>query len=113
MYQIRSQYPPVAWSLRKEISHYKFHYDVCLVTQSCPTLCEPWDCSLLSPLSMRILQAKILEGLPCPPPGYLPNPEIEPRSPALQEDSLLFEPSGKCKNTGVPNPGIEPGSPAF
>ena len=27
-------------------------------------------------------------GLPCPPPGYLPNPETEPRSPALQVDSL-------------------------
>ena len=27
-------------------------------------------------------------GLPCPPPGDLPNPGIEPRSPALQVDSL-------------------------
>ena len=31
-------------------------------------------------------------GLPCPPPGDLPNPGIEPRSPALQVDSLLSEP---------------------
>ena len=59
---------------------------------------------------MRIVQTKILEGLPCPPPGDLPNPGIEPRSPALQ-DSLLSEPPGKRKNTGVPNPGIEPESP--
>ena len=29
-------------------------------------------------------------GLPCPPPGDLPNPGIEPRSPALQADSLLL-----------------------
>ena len=28
------------------------------------------------------------EGLPCPPPGHLPNPGMEPRSPALQADSL-------------------------
>ena len=35
------------------------------------------------PLSMGILQARILEWLPCPPPGYLPDPGIEPRSPAL------------------------------
>ena len=35
-------------------------------------------------------------GLPCPPPGDLPNPRIEPRSPALQEDSLFSEPPGKC-----------------
>ena len=30
-----------------------------------------------------------------PPPGDLPNPGIEPRSPALQADSLLSEPQGK------------------
>jgi len=29
--------------------------------------------------------------LPCPPPGDLPNPGIEPRSPALQADSLPAE----------------------
>jgi len=31
----------------------------------------------------------------CPPPGDLPNPGIEPRSPALQEDSVWSEPPGK------------------
>ena len=36
-----------------------------------------------------------------PSPGDLPNPEIEPRSPALQTDSLPAEPQGKPKNTGV------------
>ena len=36
-------------------------------------------------------------GLPCPPPGDLPNPEVKPRSPALQADSLLTEPPGKPK----------------
>ena len=40
-------------------------------------------------------------GLPCPPPGDLPNPGIKPRLPALQGDSLQFEPQGKHKNTGV------------
>ena len=40
-------------------------------------------------------------GLPCTPPGDLPNARIEPRSPALQADSLLTEPRGKPKNTGV------------
>ena len=33
--------------------------------------------------------------------GDLPNPEIEPRSPALLADSLPAEPPGKSKNTGV------------
>ena len=41
---------------------------------------------------MGILQARILD---------LPNPGTEPRSPTLQVDSLLSEPPGKCKNTGV------------
>ena len=31
-------------------------------------------------------------GLPFPSPGDLPDPEIEPRSPALQADALLSEP---------------------
>ena len=34
-------------------------------------------------------------GLPCPSPGNLPNPGIEPRSPALQADSIPSEPPGK------------------
>ena len=34
-------------------------------------------------------------GLPCPPPGDLPNPGIEPRSLAPQVDSLPSEPPGK------------------
>ena len=40
-------------------------------------------------------------GLPCPPPGDLPNPGITPRSPALQADSLLSEPPRRPKNTGM------------
>ena len=41
--------------------------------------------------------------LPCPPPGDLPNPGTEPGSPALQADSLLFEPQGRSviENTAV------------
>ena len=33
--------------------------------------------------------------MPCPPPGNLPNPGMEPRSLALQVDSLLSKPPGK------------------
>ena len=40
-------------------------------------------------------------GQPFPSPGYLPNPGIEPRSPAMQADSLPAEPQGKPKNTVV------------
>ena len=46
-----------------------------------------------------ILQAIITEWVPCPPPGDLPDTGIEPRSPALQADSLPSEPPGKLKET--------------
>ena len=42
-------------------------------------------------------------GLPYCPLGGLPNSRIEPRSPTFQVDSLLSEPIGKSKNTGVGN----------
>ena len=60
------------------------------VAQSCPSLWDPTDSTVLG-----ILQARILEWLPFPSPGDLPNPGIEPRSPALQADSLPAEPQGK------------------
>ena len=41
--------------------------------QSCPTLCNPMDCSPPSSSAHGILQARILEWLLCPPPGDLPN----------------------------------------
>ena len=39
--------------------------------------------------------------MPCLPPGHLPNPELQPRFPALQAVSLPSEPWGKPKNTRV------------
>ena len=46
--------------------------------QSCPTLCDPMDCSLPGSSLHGILQARILSGLPCPPPGILPTQESNP-----------------------------------
>ena len=70
-----------------------------------------------------ILLATILEWVAFPSPGDLPNSGTEPRSPALQADSLPAEPQEKPKNTEVgslipspadlPNPGIKRGSPAL
>ena len=54
-----------------------------------------WTVNRQAPLSVGILQARILEWLPCPPPGDLSNPGIKPRSSALQADSLPTEPLGK------------------
>ena len=61
--------------------------------QFCPPLCNPMDCSLQDPRSMRISQQEYWSGFPCPPAGDLINPRIEPPlpvSPALQVDSLLL-----------------------
>ena len=57
-----------------------------LIAQSC-LFATPWNVARQAPLS-SILQARILEWLPCPSPGDCPDPEIEPGSSALQVDSL-------------------------
>ena len=72
---------------------------------------------------MGILMREYWSGLPCPPLGDIPNPGTEPKSPALQADSLPSGPSGKPKNTRVgrlsllhgnlPDPGIELRSPVL
>ena len=66
-----------------------------LVTMSCPTLYNPMDSSPPTSSVHGILQAIILEWVAVPSPGDLPDPGIEPRSPALQADSLPSEPPGK------------------
>ena len=48
-----------------------------------------------APPSMGVSRQECWSGLPCPPPGDLPNPGIKPRSPTLQADSLLSEAPGK------------------
>ena len=59
-----------------------------LVAKLCPTLVTPWTIACQASLSMRFSKQEYWSGLPFPPPGDLPNLEIEPRSPALQADSL-------------------------
>ena len=66
------------------------------VAQLCLTVCDPLDYTVHG-----ILQARILEWVPFPSPGDLPNPGIKPRSPTLQKDSLPAEPQGKPRSTGV------------
>ena len=71
------------------------------VTQLCLTLSVPMDYTV-----HRLLQARILEWVVFPSAGDLSNPRIEPRSRALQVDSLPAEPPGKPKNTGVGSPSL-------
>ena len=62
-----------------------------LVTQPCPTLCDPRDCSPPGSSVHGVLQARTLEWVAMPFSRDLPDPGIKARSPALQEDFLLFE----------------------
>ena len=66
--------------------------------QLCPTLCEK------APLSMGFFREECWSGLPCSPPGDLPDPGIEPHLLCLlnwQAGSLPLAPSGKpCAVSG-------------
>ena len=62
-----------------------------LVAKSCPTLATPWTVACQAPLSVGFSRHEYWNGLPFPSPGDLPNPGIEPGSPALQADSLPTE----------------------
>ena len=78
---------------------------MCCAVLSCSVMSDswqphiPWPAWLLCPWGFS--RQEYWRGLPCPPPGDLPKPEIEPMSPALQVDSLSSEPLWKPMNTGV------------
>ena len=55
----------------------------------------PWTIASQATLSMGFFRQEYWSGLPFPPPGDLPNPGIEPASPALQADSL---PLSHCRS---------------
>ena len=59
----------------------------------------PWTVAHQASLSMELSRQEYWSGLPFPSPGDLPNPGIEPGSPALQADSSPFEPPGKPCDT--------------
>ena len=57
--------------------------------------CDTMDCSLPDFYFHGIFQARILEWVPFPPPGDLPDPGIKPPSPALAGGFFTTEPPGK------------------
>ena len=63
----------------------------------------PWTVACQAPPSMGFSRQEYWSGLPFPSTGDLPNPGIEPRSPALQADSLPSEPPGNQAER-PPNP---------
>ena len=55
-----------------------------IVAQSCPTLCDPMDCSRPGSSTHGIFQARILEWVAIPFSRDLPKPVTEPKSPTLK-----------------------------
>ena len=68
-----------------------------LVTKSCPTLVTPQTVAHQAPLSIGFSRPEYWSALPFPFPGDFPNLGLEPRSPALQADSLLLRHSGSLE----------------
>ena len=69
-----------------------------LVAKLCPT---PQTVACQSPLSMGFPRQGYWSSLPFPSPGDLPDPRIEPRSPAFQADALTSELSRKHKSLQI------------
>ena len=71
----------------------------------------PWTVAYQAP-NMGFSRQEYWSGLPFPSPGDLPDPGVEPSSPALWTDALPPEPPGSRwlfpTPRDLPNPGIEP-----
>ena len=61
----------------------------------------PWTVAYQASLSMGFSRHEYWSGLPFPSPGDLPDPGIEPRSPALEAEALTSEPPGKPGDTDI------------
>ena len=64
----------------------------------------PWTVAHHAPPSMKFSRQEYWSGLPFPSPGDLPDPGIEPGSPALQADALPSEPPGNGNHKQTDNP---------
>ena len=64
---------------------------VCVTRSVLSNSAIPCSVAHQAPLSMGFSRQEHWSGLPCPPPGDLPDPGVEPGSPALQADSLPCE----------------------
>ena len=65
---------------------------VCLVARLCLTLCHPLECCPPGAPSMGFFRQEYWSGLPCSPPGDLPDPEPEPTSPVSSALQVVLSP---------------------
>ena len=80
------------------LSNLNLQHKECLCVWSCCCVrlfATVWTIAHQAPLSMGFSRQEYWSGLPFASPGDIPNPGIEPRSPALQADALSSEPPGK------------------
>ena len=83
---------------------YTMEYFCCIVARSWPTLfVTPQLVTHQVLLCMGFPRQEYQNGLPFPSPGYLPDPSIEPTSPALQVDFFPSDPPGKPHNETLPS----------
>ena len=71
---------------------------VCVCVLSCEVMSDsatPWTLALQAPLCMGFSRQESWSVFPCPPPGDLSNPKIEPVSPVLAGGFCTTEPPGK------------------
>ena len=75
------------------------HVCVCVCALDCFShvwlLATPWTIAHQAPLSIGFSRKEYWSGLPYPPPGDLPHPGIEPRSPAWTGRFFTTETPGK------------------
>ena len=69
----------------------------CVITKLCLSLCNPMDCGPPGSCVHGFPRKENWSGLPGPPPGDLPDPGMEPASPALAGGFLTAETPGKPK----------------
>ena len=83
--------PRVQWILKQGFLHYR---NACVFSHSVVSwlLVTPWTVAHQTSLSMGFSRQECWNGLPFPPPRYLPHPGIEPTSPTLAGRFFTTEP---------------------
>ena len=85
--------------MKQVLSHFtdsKFHVALhCARLVVSDSFVTPWIVTCQAPLSMGFFRQEYWSGLPFPPLGDLPNPEIELADPILAGGFYITEPPGK------------------
>ena len=95
-YQLETQAPQMEEPKASYLDSTLPKVKVKVTSLSCVRLfVTPWTVAYQAPPYMGFSRQEYWSGLPFPSPGDLPEPGLEPGSPALQTDALPSEPPGK------------------